>query len=35
VTIAGGSHGFGANAGHNQRATALMVAWFERHLLGK
>jgi acetyl esterase/lipase len=35
VTIEGGAHGFGANAGHNQRATALMVAWFERHLLGK
>ena len=35
VTIEGGSHGFGGNPAHNQRATALMVAWFERHLGGK
>lgn len=33
VTIEGGGHGFTGE--HNRRATELMVAWFERHLLAK
>ena len=35
VTIPGGTHGFAGNAEHNRRASELMVAWFERHLLRK
>ena len=35
VTIPGGTHGFTGNPEHNRRATELMVAWFERHLLKK
>jgi acetyl esterase/lipase len=35
VTIEGGAHGFAGNPAHSQRATGLMVAWFERHLLKK
>ena len=34
VTIPGGDHGF-TNPEHRQRATELMVGWFERHLLAK
>jgi acetyl esterase/lipase len=34
VTIPGGDHGF-TNLAHRQRATELMVGWFERHLLAK
>jgi acetyl esterase/lipase len=35
VTIPGGTHGFTGNPEHSRRATELMVAWFERHLLKK
>lgn len=34
ITIAGGNHGF-TNPEHAARASAAMVAWFERHLLAK
>jgi dipeptidyl aminopeptidase/acylaminoacyl peptidase len=34
VTIPGGTHGF-TNPEDMRRATELMVAWFERHLLKK